>query len=837
MSTPNAVITDRNQGPSVTSASYHPRLEEMLQRVCARVAPTWPLDRFIAVNPFWGLVDTRLPEVAAKLQSLSGAQLLMPRAWYRQAYREGRLRDGHLQAALETSDSTLSLTSLRALLEQDEPTLSTRARVVDVVDAGRDLIHEMSWRSFVTHSVSQFCAAYFDDGQAQLGPARDGGLYPNWRRQALADRSPALLMRATSYRRLASELPATARELAETALAALDVPPDEQENYLWSLLLDQNGWASWCAYRRWTARLTGSDDDTLVELLAIRLAWEWMLYRSGTDADARRWKSAMAGWKQLDAAAAASRANDWLLQTAMEIAWREPVLRALPSGFRTARITPAAVQAVFCIDVRSEVFRRALEATAPSIQTLGFAGFFGVPMDYQPLGAPTARPQLPGLLAPRLRASDTGVGTDAEAQRARHFEWAAAWKGFKIDALSTFTFVEALGLTYAGKLVEDSLGLGRSRSVESAGLSRAMDAKRKPRVIGPVAGGSLELQARCDLAAGMLRGMSLTHDFARIVLLAGHGSATRNNPHAAGLDCGACCGQTGEVNARSAASLLNEPEVRKGLAQRGIHVPESTRFVSALHNTTTDEVELFDLDELPASHRVDLDTLRLWLAEAGARTRKERARMLGLKGVDPSNLHQAIRARTTDWAQVRAEWGLANNAAFIAAPREHCRHLNLEGRSFLHEYRHQEDEGFGILELIMTAPMVVAHWINIQYYASTVDNGRYGSGNKVLHNVVGGHLGVFEGNGGDLRIGLPLQSVHDGERWVHTPLRLSVFIEAPRSAIEGVLEKHATVRDLVTHGWMSLFQLDEEEGAVYALRGSRWHRETRLDSPAPDEKA
>ena len=192
-----------------------------------------------------------------------------------------------------------------------------------------------------------------------------------------------------------------------------------------------------------------------------------------------------------------------------------------------------------------------------------------------------------------------------------------------------------------------------------------------------------------------------------------------------------------------------------------------------------------------------------------------------------------MRARTTDWAQVRAEWGLANNAAFIVAPREHCRHVNLQGRSFLHEYRHQEDEGFGVLELIMTAPMVVTHWINFQYYASTVDNTRYGSGNKVLHNVVGGHLGVFEGNGGDLRIGLPMQSLHDGQRWVHTPLRLSVFIEAPRTAIEVVLDKHVHIRALVTHGWISLFQLDEGEGAVYGFRSGGWHREVSVGSPTP----
>jgi uncharacterized protein YbcC (UPF0753/DUF2309 family) len=122
--------------------------------------------------------------------------------------------------------------------------------------------------------------------------------------------------------------------------------------------------------------------------------------------------------------------------------------------------------------------------------------------------------------------------------------------------------------------------------------------------------------------------------------------------------------------------------------------------------------------------------------------------------------------------------------------------------------------------------MVVAHWINFQYYASTVDNMRYGSGNKVLHNIVGGHLGVFEGNGGDLRIGLSLQSLHDGERWVHTPLRLAVFIEAPRPAIDRVLEKHPKVSELVDNEWVHLFQLDAAERAVFARRNRGW-------APAP----
>jgi hypothetical protein len=106
---------------------------------------------------------------------------------------------------------------------------------------------------------------------------------------------------------------------------------------------------------------------------------------------------------------------------------------------------------------------------------------------------------------------------------------------------------------------------------------------------------------------------------------------------------------------------------------------------------------------------------------------------------------------------------------------------SLEGRAFLHTYDWKKDaeNGFGVLELIMTAPVVVASWISLQYYGSSVAPQAFGGGNKLIHNVVGG-IGVVEGNGGS-RPGLPWQSVHDGEKLAHEPLRLSVMIEAPRS--------------------------------------------------------
>ncbi|HEY6038557.1 MAG TPA: putative inorganic carbon transporter subunit DabA, partial [Kofleriaceae bacterium] len=74
----------------------------------------------------------------------------------------------------------------------------------------------------------------------------------------------------------------------------------------------------------------------------------------------------------------------------------------------------------------------------------------------------------------------------------------------------------------------------------------------------------------------------------------------------------------------------------------------------------------------------------------------------------------------------------------------------------------------------------------------------------------------------DLRIGLALQSLHDGERWVHAPLRLAVLIEAPRDAIDGVLAKHAKVRELVDNEWLHLFQLDPQERAITARRKGAW---------------
>ena len=810
---------------TVTPTLDFAQLEPGVTQACQRIAPTWPLDQFIAVNPYWGFVEQPIAQAAKQLAQLSGAPLVMPRSFYRAQWQAGRLTQAHLQSAIDAAQADCKVEDLIERLGTENNVVQPQFLVTTLADSQRDLSHGMAWVDFVTHQISQHCAAYFDVNQAAWNPERVG-LYASWASQLAKDHSTALLMGYTGIRQQAARLPRDPRQLIAEATHALGLKLGQCADYYIALLMSINGWASWCAYERWQARLGSvpgkTDDDDIIELLAMRLGWEWLLLQDpGKPQLPHQWIAVRPRVYWSAGAFDTKNRHDWLFQDALERVYQQPLVRGLCQSQVSApggSVTPT-VQAIFCIDVRSEVFRRALEASGPTVQTRGFAGFFGLAVSYSPIGTAMTRPQLPGLLAPSRSVTDEwddrqalSLGQAIAGRRRQDLQWRSTWQSFRSAASSGFSFVESCGLLYAGKLLTNTIpNSTKARTVEQTGLSADEASASRPRLQNmPGATPQAELQSRADLATGILGAMGLTKNFARIVLLAGHGSQTANNPHAAGLDCGACGGQTGEVNARALAALLNDAAVRAALAEKDNHIPDTTWFLSGLHNTTTDELTLFDTDLMPASHASDLLQLQITLARAAECARAERAPRLGLAHLSQAveTLKKTIKARANDWAQVRPEWGLANNAAFIVAPRARSQHLNLEGRAFLHDYGWQSDAGFGVLELIMTAPMIVTHWINMQYYASVVDNTRYGSGNKVLHNVVGLKLGVFEGNGGDLRIGLPMQSLHDGQQWQHTPLRLSVFIEAPQTAIDSILAKHPVVRQLVENQWLHLFQID-----------------------------
>ncbi|MDR5900242.1 DUF2309 domain-containing protein [Halomonas vilamensis] len=758
---------------------------EAITEACGRIAPTWPLDQINAINPFWEMRHQSVTSVAARMAALNGTCFLN---------QEALAID---PASKDTIQSVTMPDHWRNLSAQ--------------LDRHRDMAHQVGWQDEIVHQISQFCGDYFQRLDAGEFQASAQHLYYSWLEMTRSDRGIAIVMEAPSLPGQFRVLPDQCHDLIANAFDALALYKEHTTEYAHALLLDINGWSSWGSYLRWQSRLQNNETDLLPGLLAIRLAWELVLWRHVQQIDdaifadlKQRWINQWQAWPSILASHEKSQVTGWQLQARAESAYQQQMAEKLlgSSADETAVDQPPPLQAAFCIDVRSEVFRRALEAQDRAIQTLGFAGFFGMPIAYRPRGTEFHRPQLPGLLAPSLEVTETESSARVCRQTlARQTHWLK----FASSAPASFSYIESFGIARLGRLVKNTFLGDKSRHpVDKLHEGNGEFEIRRDGVL-------LSTTEKAELVAGILQAMSLTRQFAPIVLLVGHGSSTRNNPHAAGLDCGACGGQTGSVNVRVLAYLLNDSDVRSVLAEQGLSIPQETRFIGALHDTTTDEVI--------CSGEVPQEILN-WLQQAGQQARRERAGRLGL-GND-ADIDRAIKRRSQDWSEVRPEWGLAGNASLIVAPRSRTRHLNLEGRSFLHDYRWREDDGFGVLELIMTAPMLVTHWINFQYFASVTDNLHYGSGNKVLHNVVGGHLGVFEGNGGDLRIGLPLQSIHDGHQWVHEPLRLSVYIVAPREAITDIASRHVVVRELIDNDWLYLFRLDDEQGIIERFYRQQW---------------
>jgi len=761
------------------------------------IPPVWPLASSVAVNPYLGQTGLTLAETAALMARVAGTPVTMPRSWHRERIASGAITENDLAAALAASPEAGKPGSVGVLLAA----IARESAPIKAVPTVADLAAKASgidWPGIIAERFGAWAGGYFDQGQALWAAPRGKGAYAAWQAVATHDLTPEIAG-LTGFGAFVADAPERAAEALASAVAGLQLPPAALETYFHSLLVTLGGWAHVARYELWQAELAGRSDETITDFLTIRLLWEQaLLTRYGSEIG-QAWLAAIEAHEE-PVLPSEDQIIDAILQEAAERAAQGALAKTLTaplSGFeRQSSIQgPPVLQAAFCIDVRSEIFRRALESLDRRIQTLGFAGFFGLTASHQRYASDIAEHRLPVLLGAGLTTRTGGAG----ATDARHTARAArAWGRFKLAAVSSFAFVEAAGPIYIGKLVKDALGL------------KANKAPRDPK---PFADPAPDSATRAAMAASILGAMSLTGDFAPLVLLVGHGANVVNNPHASGLHCGACGGYSGEVNARLLAGLLNDPIVRARLIDKGIVIPSATLFVAALHDTTTDTVTLYTEDQPNDAHGAAIAQAERWLAAAAVLTRSERALRLPRAAGDAS-----VIKRSRDWSETRAEWALAGCKAFIAAPRLRTAGRSLEGRAFLHDYVWRRDEGFGVLELIMTAPVVVASWISLQYYGSSVAPQLFGGGNKLLHNVVGG-IGVIEGNGGPLRAGLPWQSVHDGHALMHEPLRLSVCIEAPREAMTAVLEKHGNVRALFDNKWLHLFAIDDEGQLAWRYAG------------------
>lgn len=740
---------------------------------------------------------------------------------------------------------------------------------------------QLEWR--VNKEMIKWCESFLDEGQALwVMPYREKGFYETWKTLAAMEWSPCGISNSGKKVRA---LPASADEAVLAHLDALAIPADLRQDYLSLALASLSGWASFINWRsehnayQWQAAYP----IDLVQYLAVRLFYERELVDQTCRAElgiegnfqalvshleanaaskpnsieigrlASAWRLTILGSALSFSQQELLSAEDRLLNRLVE--WMDEFpesehgtvwLKAYEAGYHENLIqnlrqsvskfdfkqnnndsSRPLAQAMFCIDVRSEPFRRNLESLG-NYETIGFAGFFGIPIRCRALNQNHETDQVPAIVQPKYTVHEV-VREDQTLQLVRHNSGATILYAIsemlddmKYHVLTPYIMVESIGWFFGVQL------FGRTLFPEAY---RKWQTRIKKAIVPPVAthmtvdrvGDDVGLtrEEQCATIETVLRMMGLTKNFARLILVCGHTSTSDNNPYEAALNCGACGGNSGKPNARLLAAMANKPYVREHLAKNGIVVPEDTHFVGAVHDTTTDAMELFDTEDLPDTHRQEMKQLEQKLKEAALRTNHERCIKLPGATKDPSHAAKEVSRRAGDWSETRPEWGLAGNAAFIIGSRALTKDINLEGRVFLNSHDYRLDPTGALLEGIIMGPMVVGQWINAEHYFSATDTEVYGSGSKIYHNVVG-RFGIMSGPQSDLRSGLAWQSMMNGELPYHEPLRLFVVIEAPRQRISEIIERKPELKQLCDNEWIHLMAIDHEsDQKLYLYRAKQ----------------
>ncbi|MFN2378293.1 MAG: DUF2309 domain-containing protein [Candidatus Binatia bacterium] len=749
----------------------------------------------------------------------------------------------------------------------------------------------------VNDVLIRFCASFLDQGIAHWDlPDREAGFYRAF--CALhCHGGGASAWWLGGLRREVEGLQARGVGALASIQESLDdfgVGEDERAGFLSATLLALRGWGGMIRHVEQRADRVHHPvpEGSLVDFVAVRLLLERLALRSATRASfgcetpladlrgelARQLPSTrvtsdkqrafllfqlaqMLGWTpehlfHLDAEAWAALfdevegfdelARRRVFHLAYEHRFRAQTLDALCSvpGREAEPADRPSFQAMFCLDEREESIRRHVEELAPTSETFGAAGFFGVVMYYRGAAAADFVPLCPVVVRPQHWVSEKVDRrlSEAEHRRSSHRRrLGMALQGFHGGSrrIVSGAFLSAsLGLLATVPLVARVVFprlTARFRGFFGSFLApppvTRLVLERAVAEPGPEeAGHGFVLEEMAGIAERLLRDVGMTARFARIVFVFGHGSTSMNNPHESAHDCGACGGGRGGPNARAVAEMLNDARVRRALAERGIAVPADTVFVGGMHNTANDGLTLYDVDRVPATHQFEFEVAGRALHEAAVRNAHERARRFGSAslGLSPEGAKRHVEGRAEDLSQVRPEWGHATNAICIVGRRKRTRGIFLDRRAFLVSYDpDQDDEATTILTRILGAVVPVCSGINLEYYFSYVDSPGWGSGSKLPHNITG-LLGVMDGAASDLRTGLPWQMVE-----IHEPVRLLFVIETTPEAMQRILERNPVIRTMVGNGWVQLAVMHPATGELLVVHDGEFEAHPREAGPLP----
>ncbi|MBE2281880.1 MAG: DUF2309 domain-containing protein [Prosthecobacter sp.] len=503
--------------------------------------------------------------------------------------------------------------------------------------------------------------------------------------------------------------------------------------------------------------------------------------------------------------------------------------RALPDPLpETDRLV---AQVVFCIDEREESFRRALEEADPSIETVGAAGFFGVAIDYAGIDDAGGVSLCPVVVKPGHSVREVVVDHHAHLHEKRQWlrrAWAAVARNGFISSrtlvrgwistaclgfLSLFPLIfRVLSPREYGRIIKR---LNRAFLPEPKTEVTFMrdDPESRDATTGLMKG--FTEQEMADRVYSVLGFAGLHKAHARLVVILGHGSTSLNNPYESAYCCGACGGRTGAPNARIFAIMANRPGVRAVLKTKGVVIPEDTWFLGGYHDTCSDDVEYFDVDLMPETHHGDLNRVKQSIDQARIHNADERVRRFGTAGpgVRGERALRCVQARSEHIAEPRPEYGHCTNAVAYVGRRDHTRGLFMDRRAFLVSYDATKDPANEALARVLGAVIPVCGGINLEYYFSTVDNEVWGAGTKLPHNITG-LVGVMNGFQGDLRTGLPVQTVE-----IHEPVRILFVVETTPPRLMSVIKANKELVEFVCNRWIRLATMDPDDGHIEIYRG------------------
>lgn len=752
------------------------RILDSIQQASKVIGKTWPLYTFVASNPLSGYENTPFQEALSTAKKHFNANAFPAARLYRQAWLKGDIDAKILEDLLKENGFLESPEEYLRMIESQKRLETTNSN------------HD------VDRIMAKWLSSFMDEGLAEWDmPYKSEGFYVAWRLLAIYDSE----IGHTSLK----EIPKTSDEALEEILK--DYKQNDYASIFTFHLAALPGWTGYINHRV----ESGSDwhkdyPISLKDYLAVRLWTSRKLNAPLLPEDSEETSHAFVPKLQYIWLKAWEQSWQYELVKTLEnesIATKLPVRDELPDA-----------QMVFCIDTRSELIRRHIESKG-NYETYGYAGFFGIAMDYENLNDGIIRKSCPPIVSSAYKVSEItqenkGDKLIAYKRKNEIFKFADYFlKRMKNMLPSAFGYVEGSGFYYGLSLLARTLMPGKIYGMKQRNTSH-MEMIVQPQINKTihedvVYGIPIKEKVSIVKSAFDLMGWK---QFAPLVLFVGHGSHSANNPFSSSLDCGACAASPGRHNARMIAKLANLSEVRQALAENySVIIPENTIFLGAEHNTTTDDILLFD-SEVPGSHKQLVQNLKKNLLKAQQTATQDR---LGDRG----NSISSAQKKANDWGETRPEWGLAKNAGFIVGPRNLTKNTNLDGRCFLHSYDWELDPTGKILEGIMQGPMVVTQWINNHYYFSTVDNDTYGGGTKITHNITG-KFGVVQGNGGDLKMGLPLQSLfRSDDVMYHQPLRLSVMIQAPIARVSEILLCNSNLKTLLDNEWIYLMIMDPEQ--------------------------